>query len=80
MLFSTSSIFANRIEAGDGGRLTLDFVEEQARGSGVRSIHLEVVRPNANAKEFYRRNGYLDHQHSLMSKWIERGFSKPGTH
>lgn len=62
------------------GRLTLDFVEEQARASGVRSIHLEVVRPNSHAKEFYRRNGYVDHQHSLMSKWIEQGFSKPGTH
>jgi len=62
------------------GRLALQFVEEQARAFEVRSIHLEVVRANISAKEFYRRNGYVEHQHSLMSKWIEQGFAKPGTH
>lgn len=61
------------------GKLTLAFVEEQARVCEVRSIHLEVVRSNAHANQFYRRNGYLDHQHRLMSKWIERSFAKPGT-
>jgi GNAT superfamily N-acetyltransferase len=61
------------------GRKTLEFVEDQARASGVRSIHLEVVRQNGTAKEVYRRAGYADHDHFLMSKWIERGFAKPGT-
>jgi ribosomal protein S18 acetylase RimI-like enzyme len=56
------------------GRKTLDFVEEQARTSDIRSIHLEVVRQNDTAKEVYRRTGYVDHDHFLMTKWIERGF------
>jgi diamine N-acetyltransferase len=59
------------------GRKTLDFVEEQARLRGVRSIHLEVVRGNAAAKELYRKSGYQDHEHLLMSKWIEQHFTKP---
>jgi GNAT superfamily N-acetyltransferase len=62
------------------GRLALEFVEEQARACKVHSIHLEVVRANTSAKEFYRRNGYVDHPHALMSKWIERGLPKSGTH
>jgi ribosomal protein S18 acetylase RimI-like enzyme len=61
------------------GRLAMEFVEGEARASEVRSIHLEVVRSNTSAKDFYRRNGYVDHQHSLMSKWIEQGFAKPGS-
>jgi GNAT superfamily N-acetyltransferase len=61
------------------GRQTLDFVEDQAQAVSVRSIHLEVVRANTTAKEVYRRAGYQDHEHYLMSKWIERGFAKPGT-
>jgi ribosomal protein S18 acetylase RimI-like enzyme len=60
------------------GRETLSYVEEQARAAGVRSIHLEVVRSNTTAKQVYRRAGYADHEHYLMSKWIERGFAKPG--
>jgi GNAT superfamily N-acetyltransferase len=63
---------------GWGGR-ALEFVEEEARAFEVRSIHLEVVRENTAAKEVYRRNGYVDHNHYLMSKWIERGFTKPAS-
>jgi len=59
------------------GRKTLDFVEEQARASEIRSIHLEVVRRNDTAKEVYRQAGYVEHDHVLMTKWIERGFTKP---
>jgi len=64
------------------GRRVLEFVEEEARKFEIRSIHLEVVRENTHAREFYRRAGYTDHTHSLMSKWIEQGFAKPlsGTH
>jgi GNAT superfamily N-acetyltransferase len=61
------------------GKRALAFVEDQARGLEVRSIHLEVVRQNAGAKEVYRKSGYADHDHYLMSKWIERGFPKPGS-
>jgi len=61
------------------GSRALAFVEEEARNLDVRSIHLEVVRQNTGAKEVYRKSGYLDHHHHLMSKWIERGFRKPGS-
>lgn len=61
------------------GRKALDFVEEEARAAGVRAIHLEVVRTNTAAAEVYRRAGYVDHDHHLMSKWIERRFAKPGS-
>jgi len=61
------------------GKQTLAFVEDQARALRVRSIHLEVVRQNTGAKEVYRKNGYADHDHYLMSKWIERSFLKPGS-
>jgi len=64
------------------GSQTLKFVENEARASDVRSIHLEVVRTNVTANEFYRRAGHSDHAHFLMSKWIEQGFAKPtpGSH
>ena len=60
-----------------GGK-TMDFVEDFARSLRVRAIHLEVVRSNHTALEVYRRLGFRDHQHHLMTKWIEREFSKPG--
>jgi GNAT superfamily N-acetyltransferase len=60
------------------GKRALKFVEDQARTLEVRSIHLEVVRQNAGAKEVYRKSGYADHDHYLMSKWIELSFLKPG--
>jgi len=59
------------------GRKTLDFVEEAARAAGVRAIHFEVIRTNTTAKEVYRHSGYRDHDHYLMSKWIEKAFEKP---
>lgn len=59
------------------GRRTLEFVEEAGRAAEVRTIHLEVVRANSRAKEVYRRAGYADHDHYLMSKWIEKSFLKP---
>ena len=60
------------------GSSTLNFVEDEARAMSVRAIHLEVVRANLKAGEVYRRAGYVDHEHRLMSKWIERAFAKPG--
>jgi diamine N-acetyltransferase len=60
------------------GRFTLEFVENAARELGVRSIHLEVTRKNTHALNVYRKLGFLDHDHFLMSKWIEKDFPKPG--
>ena len=49
------------------GRLALEFVVEQARLHHVRAIHLEVVRRNTGALEFYRKLGFQEHGHYLMS-------------
>ncbi|HUM06915.1 MAG TPA: GNAT family N-acetyltransferase [Terriglobales bacterium] len=49
------------------GRLALEFIREQARLHHVRAIHLEVVRRNTGAMEFYRKLGFRDHGHYLMS-------------
>jgi diamine N-acetyltransferase len=54
------------------GRKTLDFVVEQARLQDVQAIHLEVVRRNAAALEFYRKVGFQDHGHHLMSLGVVR--------
>lgn len=59
------------------GRKTMEFVEKHARSLGVRSLHLEVVRANSHALEVYRKLGFHDHEHHLMTKWIEREFAKP---
>ncbi len=49
------------------GRKTLEFVRAQARLHGVRAIHLEVVRSNTAAREFYRKLGFKDHDHYMMT-------------
>jgi len=59
------------------GRKAMEFVEDHARSHGVRAIHLEVVRSNRNALEVYRKLGFHDHEHHLMTKWVEREFQKP---
>ncbi len=61
------------------GRKTMEFVEDYACSQGVRAIHLEVVHSNRSALEVYRKLGFYDHEHHLMTKWIERKFSKPGS-
>ena len=49
------------------GRKTLEFVCVQARLQDVRAIHLEVVRRNTSAREFYRKLGFKDHDHYMMT-------------
>lgn len=49
------------------GRKTLAFVIGQARQRDVRGIHLEVVRRNTGALEFYRKLSFRDHGRHLMS-------------
>jgi GNAT superfamily N-acetyltransferase len=60
------------------GRKTMEFVEEAARGLEVHAIHLEVTRHHAGAQQFYRKLGFEDRGHHLMSKWIDRSLQKPG--
>ena len=49
------------------GRKALQFACEQARLHHIRAIHLEVVARNSSALEFYRKFGFKDHGHHLMS-------------
>jgi len=60
------------------GRLTMEFVEQEARALGVHAIHLEVTRHNQRAQYFYPKLGFEDREHHLMSKWIDRKIEKPG--
>ena len=62
------------IEAGHRGsgwgRRTMEFVEAQAKALGVRAIHLEVSPENSAAFELYRRAGFEDRRHHLLTKRI----------
>lgn len=49
------------------GRKTFEFVRAQAQLQSVRAIHLEVLRRNTAALEFYRNLGFKDHNHYVMT-------------
>jgi diamine N-acetyltransferase len=49
------------------GRKTFAFVHAEAQPHNVRAIHLEVVRRNTAALEFYRKLGFKDHDHHLLT-------------
>jgi diamine N-acetyltransferase len=49
------------------GKKTFAFVRAQAQLQYVRAIHLEVVRRNTAALEFYRKLGFKDHDHYMMT-------------
>lgn len=59
------------------GRKTLEFVEQAARELDIRALHLEVVRSNDAANQVYRKLGFKDRDHFLMSKWIDPNIQKP---
>lgn len=59
------------------GRKTMEFVEQEARAAGVRTLHLEVVRENTAALHVYQRLGFVEHESTFLSKWIAQDFSKP---
>lgn len=50
------------------GRRALEFVEGACRSLGVQALHLEVARDNTNAQAVYRKFGFKDHDHYLMTK------------
>jgi GNAT superfamily N-acetyltransferase len=56
------------------GRKTLEFVRGQAQLHTVRAIHLEVVRRNVAALEFYRKFGFADHDHHMMTLHVPGRF------
>jgi diamine N-acetyltransferase len=59
------------------GRKTMEFVEDEARKAGIRTLHLEVVQQNVTALEVYRKMGFVAHESTFLSKWIAQDFSKP---
>jgi ribosomal protein S18 acetylase RimI-like enzyme len=54
------------------GKKILMQVETTAHKLGVQAIHLEVVRDNQAANGFYRKAGYRDRDHYLMTKSLSR--------
>ena len=53
------------------GTRALSLIEAEARGFGIKALHLEVTRPNVAAQRLYRRVGYHDHDRYLMTKWLD---------
>lgn len=54
------------------GRAAFEFAREQARRENVQAIHLEVVKSNTGALGFYRKLGFKDHDHHLMTLPLTR--------
>ena len=54
------------------GRAALQELESVAAGLGVKALHLEVGPDNESAKGLYRRAGFLDRRHRLMTKLLPR--------
>jgi ribosomal protein S18 acetylase RimI-like enzyme len=54
------------------GRRAFEFVSQEAQKHDVRAIHLEVVRQNKHALEFYRRLGFKDHDHYMMTLRLQQ--------
>jgi diamine N-acetyltransferase len=59
------------------GHAAMELVEGEARQSGIRTLHLEVVEKNVGALEFYRTCGFQEHRSRLLSKWIAKHLAKP---
>lgn len=53
------------------GKLTMDFVESEARKFNVKALHLEVEPHNLNANKLYLKKGYQSNNRVLMTKTIE---------
>ena len=50
------------------GRLSMDFIQNEAPKFGVKVIHLEVERHNNRGMKLYKENGFKDNGRVLMSK------------
>ncbi len=53
------------------GQKGLQFIENACQRLGVRALHLEVGLTNTRAQSLYRRTGFVEHKHYLMSKWMK---------
>ena len=54
--------------------------ERAARAAlhGVRALHLEVERRNTRAQEIYRKAGFVDREHYLMTRRLAPGGGSGG--
>jgi ribosomal protein S18 acetylase RimI-like enzyme len=50
------------------GARALEVAAEVCRTSGVRALHLEVEKSNKRAQSVYRRTGFADRSHYLMTR------------
>lgn len=54
------------------GKAAMNFLEDYCRSQGIQAIHLEVSRQNVRAQNLYRKVGFQDHDHYLLTKWISQ--------
>jgi diamine N-acetyltransferase len=64
-------IYLREGDRGKGiGRATFEFLEEVCRSLDVNALHLEVEHDNDNARQVYRKLGFVDHERYLMTRWL----------
>lgn len=64
-------IYIRESDRGQGlGRATFEFLEEVGRSLDVKALHLEVKHRNVNARSAYRKLGFVEHERSLMTRWL----------
>ena len=59
------------------GKRVLEEALAEARKLGVRAVHLEVVQGNDAATALYRRFGFRERPHRLMTKRLDRAAESP---
>jgi ribosomal protein S18 acetylase RimI-like enzyme len=59
------------------GMLALEAAAELCREAGVRALHLEVERGNRRAQQMYRRAGFVDREHYLMTRRLGPARQEP---
>ncbi len=53
------------------GKLTMDFIETEAKRLGVHALHLEVEFDNKRANRLYLNKGYETNNRTLLTKKME---------
>ena len=53
------------------GNAALKHAQRTAEKHGVMALHLEVTRHNSRVVNFYRREGFVDHNRYLMTKRLQ---------
>lgn len=53
------------------GKAALKHAQRIAEKRGIKALHLEVTRHNSRVVDFYRREGFVDHDRYLMTKRLQ---------